>query len=507
MKHRKPCLALAVLLVGQAFPVSVVGAETLQFDPPTPAALYFTSGKQLAGQLVSLDADRVVCKIDVGVNIYRASRLQVIETDDQTFTFNPRKQAWDSSRAEKALPPSEVAKGDATRQESPRSRGGTGPAPVEAVVSEGVGRGAEEALKDAFRNAVRQVVGAVVDAETLVKNDEIISDQVLTYGDGLIQSYQELSSQEDRGLFHKRIAARVVRRSVIARLGELSVAAKPVAGPDLAGSVLTRQEARENAAALLGKALAELPKVLVATTRPTTAADYDEGARLLRVDVSVLADAEKYAAFVQRVSRRLESISLDKARVLLEGRPGGDSRLSPEGGAVLVCQNGLSLTGPDLNRVANSWCVWVLSQLDGRGSRTRWEGYLVNADFRRSLAGLRGRFGLRLMLLDRQGQVLTEDDIPLNDSKETHILWAGLPRGVSERNNASRMSLNLLIAPLSFTNLFMPENPFLRFTGQFAYTLSVTFHRKIPLTVAELQRLQEIRCEVVFRPDAGAREE
>jgi hypothetical protein len=37
---------------------------------------------------------------------------------------------------------------------------------------------ADEALKDAFRNAVRQVVGAVVDADTLVKNDEVIDDKV-----------------------------------------------------------------------------------------------------------------------------------------------------------------------------------------------------------------------------------------------------------------------------------------------------------------------------------------
>jgi hypothetical protein len=77
---------------------------------------------------------------------------------------------------------------------------------------------------------------------------------------------------------------------------------------------------------------------------------------------------------------------------------------------------------------------------------------------------------------------------------------------VSERNNESKTSLNLLIAPLVFTNPFIPENPFFRFTGQFAYTPRVTFHRKMPLTVAELKRFQEIRCEVVFRPDTGTRE-
>jgi hypothetical protein len=243
MKPRQRYLALAGLFLGLALPVCTARADGLPFAPPSPAAFYFTSGKQLAGQLVALDADRVVCKIDVGVNIYRASRLQAIETDDRTFKFNAQKQAWDSARNEKPPALMEVARAKATLQESPRSQGGNGPAAAQAAIAEGIGKTAEAALKDALRNAVRQVVGAIVDAETLVRNDEIITDQVLTYSDGLIQSYQELSSREEGGLIHKRILASVVRRSVSARLGELSVNTKPVAGSDLAASVLTRQEA------------------------------------------------------------------------------------------------------------------------------------------------------------------------------------------------------------------------------------------------------------------------
>jgi hypothetical protein len=506
MKHGPRCLPLAGLFLGLALPTSRASADSLKFDPPAPAAFRFTSGKQLVGRVGSLDADRVVCQIDVGVNIYRASRLQVIETDDRTFTFNAQKQEWDSARTEKPTALLEAAKEKAALKDSPKPRSADRPVATETVISEGVGKTAEDALRDAFRGAVRQVVGAVVDAETLVKNDQIISDQVLTYSDGFIQTYQELNSQEDGGLFRKRIAAQVVRRSVVARLQGMSVTVKPIEGKDLAAAVVTRQEARENAAALLQRCLADLPKVLVATPRPTTAADYDEGARLLRVDISIQADAEKYAAFLQRLTGLLDRISLDKDSVLLEGKPGGDSRLSLEGGPVMVCPNGLALTGPDLNRVARSWCIWVLTRLDGQGTRARWDGYLLDSDIRQSVASLRGKLCLHVTLLDRKGKPITEDEIPLNDAKEKRILWAGLPRGVSEQNNESGTSLNLLIAPLVFTNPFIPENPFFRFTGQFAYTPAITFHRKIPLTVAELKRFQEIRCEVVLRPDAVTKE-
>ena len=70
-------------------------------------------------------------------------------------------------------------------------------APTVKIVAEGAGTTADEALKDAFRNAVRQVVGAVLDAETLVKIDEIISDQVLTYSDGFVKTYEEISKTGD----------------------------------------------------------------------------------------------------------------------------------------------------------------------------------------------------------------------------------------------------------------------------------------------------------------------
>jgi hypothetical protein len=493
MKHGQWRLSFAGLFLGLAVPACAARADGHQFDPPAPAAFFFTNGKQLLGRVVSLDAERVVCQVDVGINIYRASRLQVIETDDRTFTFDAQKQGWDSARTQMPTPLLEKAK--ATLQESSRTRNGNRAATTETAISEGVGKTTEDALKDAFRNAVRQVVGAVVDAETLVKNDQIITDQVLAYSDGLIQTYKELSSQEEAGLFRKRIAAQVVRRSVSARLGE-SLTAKPVEGPDLAAAVLTQQEARENAAALLHKALAELPKALVATARPTTAADYDEDTRLLRVDVAVQADPGRYAAFLQRLLPLLDQIRLNKGSVLLTARPGLGFHLNPEGGVEFLSPAGCALTGPDVNQVAKGWCVWVLTRLDGQGCQARWDGYLLDSDIRQSMSSLLGKLRVHLTLLDREGGILTEEDIPLDDVKDRRVLWAGIQRVVSERNNESRRSLNLLIAPLFFST----GERFL-FQGKFTYAYGVTMHRKIKLTLPELQRLLEISCEVRFRKE------
>ena len=64
------------------------------------------------------------------------------------------------------------------------------------VVARGNGESADEALKDAMSQAIQQVVGTMVDADTLVQNDEIVSEKVLTYADGMISKYDIIKPAE-----------------------------------------------------------------------------------------------------------------------------------------------------------------------------------------------------------------------------------------------------------------------------------------------------------------------
>ena len=52
-------------------------------------------------------------------------------------------------------------------------------APTETVTVEGVGKTEASAKKAAFREAIQKVVGVLIDANTQVKNEEIIKDEVL----------------------------------------------------------------------------------------------------------------------------------------------------------------------------------------------------------------------------------------------------------------------------------------------------------------------------------------
>jgi len=48
------------------------------------------------------------------------------------------------------------------------------------VRGRGVGADKTEALKDAYRDAVERAVGLYVDAEQMMKNEELVKDQILT---------------------------------------------------------------------------------------------------------------------------------------------------------------------------------------------------------------------------------------------------------------------------------------------------------------------------------------
>jgi hypothetical protein len=141
-------------------------------------------------------------------------------------------------------------------QELPKDNGS------QIVVAEGVGASPDEALKDAFRNAVRQVVGAVIDAETIVKNDELINDKVLTYSDGFIKKYDEIdgSKKKSGGLHRVSIKAEVEKKSLLAKLQSSNVVMKSVDGNGLFAQTVTKLDSEKDAIAILEKQFKGFPQ-------------------------------------------------------------------------------------------------------------------------------------------------------------------------------------------------------------------------------------------------------
>ena len=99
------------------------------------------------------------------------------------------------------------------------------------VIVEGVGTTAEDAVKHAIRNAVRQVVGEMVDAKTLLKNDEVVKDQVLTHSDVFISKQKKVTEKRDGGLFRVTIQATVQRQNLVTKLKAANITVNALERP------------------------------------------------------------------------------------------------------------------------------------------------------------------------------------------------------------------------------------------------------------------------------------
>jgi uncharacterized protein len=96
--------------------------------------------------------------------------------------------------------------------------------PTKTVVATGYGTTKEKALKNAFKSAVQQYVGVLVDADTVVKNNKLIKDEILTASNGYIESYDEVSTENDDGLMAVKIKAVVRSQKVFGKVKSLNIA-------------------------------------------------------------------------------------------------------------------------------------------------------------------------------------------------------------------------------------------------------------------------------------------
>ena len=183
------------------------------------------------------------------------------------------------------------------------------------VVVEGVGVSVEEARKDAIRNAVSKAVGDMVDAETLVENDELVKDQILTYSNGYVDSMEVLSTNADEeGLVRLRIRAYVRRTKLQAKLTEVIQTEADADGDSLFAELISRQDSIENAGKMFEKVFAEYREDLLLEAgtvmredgRPEVEVDPGSGSVKVLVRLSVKDDA--WEAWEKSACARLEKM-------------------------------------------------------------------------------------------------------------------------------------------------------------------------------------------------------
>jgi len=135
---------------------------------------------------------------------------------------------------------------------------GTGNDDIVEVVAQGMGTDQPSALNNAYSNAVQQALGLYVDAETMVQNDQIVRDQILTYSKGFIQKADIVSQSQANGLFQVNIRAKIKRQKLLEQAKASNISVKAVEGVSLHAQVESQIKQEKDAKALLEKTLLPL---------------------------------------------------------------------------------------------------------------------------------------------------------------------------------------------------------------------------------------------------------
>jgi hypothetical protein len=134
---------------------------------------------------------------------------------------------------------------------------GTG---IRVVEAEGVGDSVRGAKEDAIRNAVQRVVGTYVSSDQVLRNHELIVDQVLSYSAGYVNALEVLASERGAdGLYRTRVRASVSRQKLKRKLDELKIATVDVEGESLFGEAFQIEDGRRSTRDIMATLLAKYP--------------------------------------------------------------------------------------------------------------------------------------------------------------------------------------------------------------------------------------------------------
>lgn len=200
------------------------------------------------------------------------------------------------------------------------------------VISRGMGKDAASATKDALVQAVQQVVGAMVDSETLMKNDAILKEQVLTFSDGFVSKYEVLKAPAPNkyGLYETTIKAQVEQKKLRGKLAEARILKIEVKdAQNIWAKLETEQLRKENAETMLLKIFSMLdPKDFLIPTLVDPQKRMGKDAKLnvirekgkmfIAMGVLVSFNHQKYVREIQpHLLHAMDKLCLDRAELPL----------------------------------------------------------------------------------------------------------------------------------------------------------------------------------------------
>ena len=189
---------------------------------------------------------------------------------------------------------------------------------IVAVSATGYGVDIDAAKKAAGRAAIEQVVGQLVDAETLVENDELVKDRILTYSGAFLEDIDIVGkpAQAD-GLWTVKVLAKVRKGPLVEKLAAEGVTKAKLKKGKLFAQATSRAQEAQDAGAMLAAAFEGFPQNVVkfevcknADGSPAVSVASADGK--VEVEVELSFDKEAWKAWANALVQKLDKMASSK---------------------------------------------------------------------------------------------------------------------------------------------------------------------------------------------------
>jgi len=255
------------------------------------------------------------------------------------------------------------------------------------LVTTGIGIDDDAARKNALARAVEEAVGVVVDAQTTVKDEQLISDKILTYSDAFVSHVEVIRTWKEAELTNVKIQATVEMRPLIQKLEANNIAVKDVSGESLFATAVTQEKRKADGQTLILEQLKDFPvnvmQAEIAGEPQIVKTDGDDAT--VRYDLRLSVDRQKYKEFVERLKRTLDGTNQTGISINLvaEDLVAEDNRYfaSHKAAEIKLPSPSSQIPAPD----GKSSYLLLNLRSDTADRRTQWSYYPINPEIAKVL--------------------------------------------------------------------------------------------------------------------------
>ncbi len=369
------------------------------------------------------------------------------------------------------------------------------------VVMIGIGTTEDKAKQQAYRSAIQSVIGAMVLSETIVENESLVRDKILSHSDGYVVKATQIGAtrQLEGGLLEVTMRITVKSEQLKAKLQSENITMASMDGQSLFAQKSTQAQAKQDAAGIIKEKVKALPAsvlMAVADVPKSTQKDMGGGNLQLTIPIKLSVDTAHYKTLITDLKSTLGKLGFKSKNVSVPLHRGGKSYAAGIDFDELIYAHTGRISLDD--RVNHN----LLVMADLINPKTaRCVSYLVPKDAAMAFQK-KGSIGVKVELLDASGTALVTQEWTNTtrtrvDNHERHNVAGGVMGdyrhtilAAAESDGQNNLSSVACIFP---TPIFAQD---LRGAAVFEpaeFHFSITFD----LTDEELKSITSVKCTVI----------